>query len=587
MAPKKRPASALTARPSLSKKGAVAVVKKRPAAAAVKKRPAAAVVKPLAKRPATQPASRNDGSPSPCPHSVANFREAVVEHLDLSLKVDFDREVFSGCCELRVRVVDPTRPPAHVILDSLHLAIESVTDDKDIPVPWEVQKPDGFKSKFGDALVLDLPKDRHICVFRIRYETTAQSSAIQWLAKEQTQGKKHPLCFTQSQAICGRSLIPCQDTPCVKMPFVLRVSVPAALVAIASGEPVGEPVESEGIRTFTYKQDVPVMSYLIAVLVGDLEVCEIGPRSRCYAEPAVINAAQAEYKDIVEEFLVAAQAVVGGSDYAWGSYNIAILPSSFAYGGMENPNCTFMSASLIAGDRSLTTTLAHEIVHSWAGNLVTNAYWKDFWLNEGFTRYIERRLLGQLYGDAFRSLLLMVGYNDLVKNLEMLCNQGSSKLTCLEPDLVGIDPDEAFSRVPYEKGSLFLFYLEQVVGGPQQMTDWLRAYVDEFRGRSIETSDFRRHFLSFFKDVDGVKHIDWKHWLKGEGLPKFDLSAHVDSTLLGRCKALSAEWLREGAGYTILQLLNKNLSNKNSATNNNNNSNITSSCVGLCYKQRN
>lgn len=288
------------------------------------------------------------------------------------------------------------------------------------------------------------------------------------------------------------------------------------------------------------------MSYLLAMVVGDLECREIGPRSKVYAEPRMVEAAQAEFQGIVEEYIVTAQEVVGGSEYAWGSYNVALLPSSFAYGGMENPNCTFMSASLIAGDRSLTTTLAHEIVHSWTGNLVTNAYWKDFWLNEGFTRYIERRILGRLYGEAFRSLLLVVGYNDLMKNVEMLMKQGTPGLTSLEPDITDTDPDDAFSRVPYEKGSLFLFYLEGVVGGPEAMTDWLRSYIHDFGYKSIETADFKAHFSKHFRNKEGVQNIDWEHWLKGEGLPNFDLAAVVDRSLLQQCRELADDWLAGG-----------------------------------------
>ena len=190
----------------------------------------------------------------------------------------------------------------------------------------------------------------------------------------------------------------------MKAPFTISVTVPEPLTAVASGEPSGDPESSGNFRTFRYEQKVPVMSYLIAIVVAHLESCQIGPRSKCYAEPGVIHAAQKEFQDIVEDFILKAQEVAGGAKYEWGSYNVAVMPSSFAYGGMENPNCTFMSASLIPGDRSLTPTLAHEIVHSWIGNLVTNAFWKDFWLNEGFTRYIERRVLGSLPKKGWNSL---------------------------------------------------------------------------------------------------------------------------------------------------------------------------------------
>ena len=263
---------------------------------------------------------------------------------------------------------------------------------------WEIEDPPEPKSHFGQALRIHLshfPSKDNIHRVSIRYVTTAKSTALQWLTKDQTQGKEHPLCFTQSQAICARSIFPCQDTPSVKSTFYISVEVPSPLTAVASGNPVSpfHEVRDGQFRIFSYEQKVPVMSYLVAFVVGRLDCCEIGPRSKCYAEPGVIKAAQKEFEDIVEEFIVTAQEVVGGAKYEWGSYNVAIMPSSFAYGGMENPNCTFMSASLIPGDRSLTPTLAHEIVHSWIGNLVTNALWKDFWLNEGFTRYIERRIL--------------------------------------------------------------------------------------------------------------------------------------------------------------------------------------------------
>jgi len=220
-----------------------------------------------------------------------------------------------------------------------------------------------------------------------------------------------------------------------------------------------------------------------------------------------------------------------------------------------------MSASLIAGDRSLTTTLAHEIVHSWAGNLVTNAYHKDFWLNEGFTRYIERRVLGGLFGPAFRDLTLVVGYGDLVKSIEMLEKSGTPDLTCLEPCIDDIDPDQAFSRVPYEKGSLFLFYLEQVVGGgargelgESKMTDWLRCYIRDFQGKSIETKDMVAHFKSFFKDLPSVRDIDWSHWIKGLGLPSFDLMRYVDDSLLVKSRSLADACLAGGDGCVASDL---------------------------------
>lgn len=478
-----------------------------------------------------------------CPHSVANFTEAIVERLEVDLTVDFTRQVFFGKCDLKVKVLKPTK---YVYLDVLALNVWEVKDSiSGSDLEWSILRPEGAKADFGSCLAVGLPDGSKSITLRVEYETTDKSTAILWMTPEMTKGKRHPFCFTQSQAICGRSLIPCQDTPCVKHQFVIRLTVPEPLVAIASGIKVSEE-NANGQKTFTYKQDVPVMSYLLACVIGDIAERKIGPRSVVYAEPEIVEAAQAEYETIVEEMLVAAQKMVGGSEYLWGSYNLAILPSSFGYGGMENPNCTFMSASLIAGDRSLTTTLAHEIVHSWTGNLVTNAFHKDFWLNEGFTRYIERRCLGYLYGDAFRGLLLTCGYGDLKGSIELL--KATPNLTCLEPSIDDVDPDSAFSRVPYEKGSLFLFYLEQVVGGGDKMTDWLRSYVDAFRNKSIETKNMKEHFCTFFGSNPKITEIDWDHWIKGEGLPNFDLAKHVDDSLLLGAYDLAGRWLKGGSG---------------------------------------
>jgi len=401
-------------------------------------------------------------------------------------------------------------------------------------------------SELGCCLEVRLPSGATPGV-TIDFETGPGAPAIQWLQAAQTAGGKHPLVFTQSQAICGRSLFPCQDSPMVKATFSLEVTCPKPLVAVGSGLRRGRvDDEARGVSTFTYAQDIPVMSYLVAVICGDLVERPIGPRSAVWVEPAMADAAQKELDGSPEQFLVAAEKIVG-SPYLWGNYDVAVLPRSFGYGGMENPNVTFFSASLLAGDKSLMPTLAHEITHSWSGNLVTNAKWKDFWLNEGFTRYIERRILGSIYGKAFRGLVLAVGYNDLVKTVDLLTATGSASLTALEPDIVGIDPDLAFSRVPYEKGSLFLYFLEGVVGGEDAMSEWLQVYISDFKKKSIETKDFQEHFCSFFrkKQVD-LQAVDWETWLHGFGVPSYDLLGNVDRSFLQGSRDLADRWLAAG-----------------------------------------
>jgi len=473
------------------------------------------------------------------PHSYANFEEVVVTRLDLDLSIDFEGKAIFGSVDISAKVL---REGADVLrLDAKALNIRSVIDTSTgRGLDFSIAPP----TELSQLLEIKLPDATLSATVRIEYSTTAACSAIQWLEPQQTHGKKHPLVFTQCQAICGRTLFPCQDTPAVKMPFGIKVNAPLPLVAVASGRQLSATVdEAKGVTVFTYEQSIPVMSYLVAIICGNLEKRSVGPRSSIWIEPEAAEAAQAEFDGVPEKFIDAAEKVCG-SPYIWGHYDVAVLPKSFAYGGMENPNVTFFSSSLLAGDQSLLTTLAHEITHAWSGNLVTNARWKDFWLNEGFTRYIERRILGLVYGKEFRGLVLTVGYNDLVKTVDMLCSTGAEGLTVLEPDIVGIDPDLAFSRVPYEKGSLFMHYLEGVVGGEDAMTDWLTMYIKDYAEKSIQTSDFRGHFVSFFekRGVD-LSKVDWEYWLHGTKLPTYDLAANVDRTLLEGCRGLADKWL--------------------------------------------
>eukprot|EP00392_Amoebophrya_sp_AT5.2_P017309 g17640.t1 len=323
-------------------------------------------------------------------------------------------------------------------------------------------------------------------------------------------------------------------------------------------------------RIFRYRTLTPIPSYLFAFLVGRFEHARIGRMSHVFAEPELLRDAQYELSEVCDEYLSANIQLLSTAatssppfqmPYHWGScYNVAVLPRSFAFGGMENPNCTFMSASLIAGDKSLTTTLAHEIAHSWTGNLVTNKLHRDFWLNEGFTRYVERRVLGVVFGEDHRELQLLVGYKDLVKNVDLLLKNQQGKFTRLDPGdfLTGVDPDEAFSKVPYEKGSLFLLFLEkEVLRSPELMMEWMSHYLRSFAFQSLTTEQFKQHFIEYFSKnssscVDEQKKlsidlgkIDWDHWLYGEGLPHyvFQTSSEGCSPMIDACVQLSKQWL--------------------------------------------
>jgi len=308
-------------------------------------------------------------------------------------------------------------------------------------------------------------------------------------------------------------------------------------------------IEDDGWLTYEYKQTVPIPAYLIAIVCGALARGKIGPRSSVWTEKELLAACVHEFSEETESYLKAGEKITGIS-YEWGNYDMVVLPSAFPYGGMENPCLTFLSSSLLAGDRSLTNVVAHEITHSWAGNLVTNAKWADFWLNEGFTVYIERMILGEVFqSEKYRHFEALCGYNDLLKTVADF--GATHEFTKLLPDLTGVDPDEAFSKIPYEKGSLFLFFLETKVGGKEAMQRWLNSYFKQFRTGSVTVEQMKAHFLSYFGNTEKVDKsvlsaIDWDTWLNAPGLPAFDPRSILDKTLSENCDILAKKWRDDG-----------------------------------------
>lgn len=261
-----------------------------------------------------------------------------------------------------------------------------------------------------------------------------------------------------------------------------------------------------------------------------------------------------EFSDDTELFIQAGEKLTG-IPYTWGLYDVVVLPSAFPFGGMENPQLTFLSSSLLAGDRSLTNVVAHEIAHSWAGNWVSNSNWNDFWLNEGFCVYLERLILGEVFKtQEYRFFEMSIGYQDLKKTVADI--GPAHEYTKLRPDLTGVDPDDAFSKVPYEKGSLFLFYLETQVGGSAAMLEWLHQYYTKFEGKSINTEIFKEEFINFFtaKGGDAAKNlanIDWEEWLYKPGLPTFDPTTALANSFGAACAALADKWIHHaGEGTT-------------------------------------
>ncbi len=291
-------------------------------------------------------------------------------------------------------------------------------------------------------------------------------------------------------------------------------------------------------EVYYFEQSVPVPSYLIAIAVGRIVSRQIGPRSTIWAEPEVIDAAAYEFSD-VETYLQEVESLLG--PYVWGKYDILILPPSFPCNGMENTCLTFLTPSLLAGDKSLVSVAIHEIIHSWSGNLVTNLNWEHFWLNEGFTKFIERKVIGRLRGEPVRELLAHVGYAELKDNIRLVGE--TSHLTSLSPRLKGLSPNDAYTRVPYEKGHAFLYHLEKIVGGPQNFDPYLHAHIQHFASQSITTAQWKEFLLNYFDDQDLESKVDFDAWLKNPGMPPVD-PGH-DQTLLQPVKDLMVQWTSE------------------------------------------
>ena len=324
------------------------------------------------------------------PHSCARPDEVAVKHLHLDLKVDFEQKKLIGSAELKL---DRKEGANELRLDTSGLKITKIeADGKELV--WSLGQ---HLAPLGQSLTIELPATGD--EVKIHYASSPGAEAVQWLSPEQTTDKKHPFLFTQSQAILARTWVPCQDTPAVRMTYSAKISVPKELMAVMSASNPQKKNET-GVYEFEMKQPIP--SYLLALAVGDLKFQSLGPRSGVYSEPSVLKAAVYELFD-TEKMISAAEKLYG--PYRWDRYDVIFLPSSFPFGGMENPRLTFATPTILAGDRSLVALIAHELAHSWSGNLVTNATWNDFWLNEGFTVYFEQRIMESIYGRKYSEML--------------------------------------------------------------------------------------------------------------------------------------------------------------------------------------
>ena len=437
------------------------------------------------------------------PHSYADSDQPQTRAIDLALRADFQHRTLEG--EVTLRFGEPGG--GAIDLDTRELRIEAVTALEGAPLRHELAAADPI---LGARLRVNLPAGAR--GLRIRYATSPTASALQWLEPPQTAGKE-PFLFSQCQPIHARSLAPLQDTPRIRITVGrARFKVPSRLRTLMAAAAKGREDAGSGEAVDVFEMPQPIPSYLLAFAVGDLQPRELSARTAVWAERAVVDAAAYEFAG-AEEMICAAEQLFG--PYEWDRYDILVMPPSFPYGGMENPRLTFVTPSVLAGDRSLVSVIAHEAAHAWTGNLVTNANANHFWLNEGFTVYAERRILEALEGRETSELHAAAGRHDLQVTLERFANR--PQLTHLRTDLRGIDPDEAYSSVPYEKGYLLLRKLEETAGRPAWDV-FLRSYLGRFRFQSITTDQF----LGFLEtELPGVAaQAGALEYIDGPGVPE-------------------------------------------------------------------
>ena len=436
------------------------------------------------------------------PHSCAKQDEAVVKHLDLDIIVDFESQIIAGTASWDVEI----KKGNTINFDTRDIHIESITLDDGSTAKYSFGKSILF---LGQALTVNVKPDTKKVI--IKYTTTPDAAALQWLSPDQTFGKELPYLFTQGEAILTRSWIPCQDSPGIRFTYSAKVQVPKSMLAVMSAE---NPQKKNDNGVYTFKMDNPIPAYLMALSVGDIAFKSVGPRTGVYAEPGMLEKSAWELGEM-EKMVSDAEALYG--EYKWGRYDVLILPPSFPFGGMENPKLTFATPTIIAGDRSLTALIAHELAHSWSGNLVTNATWNDFWLNEGFTVYFERRIIEKMYGKDFADMEARLGYQDFVEEVKY---QGDTSLdTRLHLSLENRDPDEGMSDIAYEKGYAFLRYLEEQTSR-DSLDRFLKNYFNHFAFKTITTEQFVKYLKDNYLSKFPKANVDVNEWVYKTGIPK-------------------------------------------------------------------
>ncbi|HHL32522.1 MAG TPA: hydrolase/aminopeptidase, partial [Oceanospirillales bacterium] len=460
-------------------------------------------------------------------HSFANTDAVTINHIDLNLAVSFANNSIHGRNTIHF---SRKKPEATTIsLDSRNLSIIAVSSMNSEALKWQVGRKDAL---LGEEIIIELPKDDSHA-FVIEYQTSPQATGLQWLTPAQTSDKKHPFLYSQSEAIHARSWIPLQDTPQVRQTYKATVTVDKKLRAVMSA--YNNPETDIAAASFQFEMPQAIPSYLIALAVGNLQYQSIGPRSGVWAEPVLLQKAAHEFED-TEKMIQAGEALYGA--YAWGTYDLLILPSSFPFGGMENPRLSFITPTVLAGDKSLVSLIAHELAHSWSGNLVSNATWRDLWLNEGFTSYFEARITEVVKGKDIKDMEAVLSYQAMREEMLELADKDQK----LALDLRGQDPDDAFTEVPYNKGKMFLDWLESQYGR-EVFDSFIKNYFQHFTFQSITTENFveylSQNLLNKNPDIVSIEQVN--EWIYHPGIPA---NAIIPTTsLFSDIDAISQQWL--------------------------------------------
>ncbi|MBD80736.1 MAG: aminopeptidase [Crocinitomicaceae bacterium] len=438
-------------------------------------------------------------------HSFAQPQIATITHLNWDVVVNFDEKIIEGTATYDLKTAEGA---TEIILDTKNdLEVISVTADGE-----KANFTAGsFVEHLGNPLAIEITDQTK--QISITYKTSPNAAALQWLSPQQTANKTAPFLFTQSQAILARSWIPVQDGPGMRFTYDAKVKVPEGLIALMSAK---NPKEKSADGVYTFKMAQPIPAYLMALTVGDVEYTQLGAHTGIYAESSLTEKASYEFAEM-EDMLVAAEKLYG--KYQWEVYDMIILPPSFPFGGMENPRLTFATPTIIAGDRSLTALVAHELAHSWSGNLVTNATWDDFWLNEGFTVYFERRIMESLYGEEYAEMLADLGYQDLQQTVEDYMKKNQASDTHLKLNLKDRDPDDGMSDIAYEKGYFLLRLLEKSVGR-KKFDAFLKNYFTQNAFQVMTTEAFLDYLKANLLSEEFYEELKVDAWVYGPGLPE-------------------------------------------------------------------